>query len=159
MFYASQQYQINKKTFMPSKHSTKIKSKWQAWSLHSYPSSLGNLLQTGNYHHKGIEIPWGTNPQLFDSKDKLDNSLADAIALCSGIIVPKLLSSKGNREAREMRVGAGGFDLREERRGERGAFLLSLRARGCNREDNRETTLKDAITSEIGVRDLSLLYL
>lgn len=41
--------------------------------------------------------PWGTKAQLSDSLDKLDINLAEAIALCNGIIEPPTqLNSTGN---------------------------------------------------------------
>lgn len=43
--------------------------------------------------------PWGTNPQLCDSTAKLDLNLAEAIALCSGIIDATQLNSVGNLTA------------------------------------------------------------
>lgn len=99
--------------------------------------------------HKGIDIPWGTNPQLSESMDKLDISLAEAIALWSGNIVPQLLNSNGNLEDRLRRIFVDGdAGLMGESRDEAVAlacFLLSLWLRGCIREDNLPNTFEDAI--------------
>lgn len=101
--------------------------------------------------HKGIEIPWGTKPQLWDSIDKLDTNRAEAFALCNGIIDSTLLNSNGNLEMRPVRrTGVGAWkwrlDLSEES-SDAGddVILVSLCVKGCNRDDNLEMTLEYAI--------------
>ena len=50
-----------------------------------------------NRHTWEWHAPWGTKLQLWESVDKLDTSLAEAITLCNGIIVSTLLNSTNHK--------------------------------------------------------------
>lgn len=60
--------------------------------------------------HKGMQFPWGTNPQLWDSGAIAERNRADAMALWRGSAESNVPDTRGNllmQDARRPVVGSG----------------------------------------------------